>query len=269
MTEQENKKLYMVGNLKMALGRGEDAVSLVSDLKKSILKYKKVETVVCPSFVHIGMYKKNTFKNNLQLGAQNVSWNEKDSLTGEVSAAQLQDFDVKYCIVGHSERRKYGETDFVISQKIQTLLKRNITPILCVGEETRDEKGMYLKNLEGQIKNSLQGILKKNVQNIMVAYEPLWAIGKDAKRSANGKEIEEIAILIKRTISDMYGFTKIPENKILYGGSVSNKKDLQEMVVDGKIDGFLIGRASLFSKTFLPLIEEANRLMTEKKYEIN
>jgi len=196
-------------------------------------------------------------KNNLALGAQNSTWSEKESLTGEVSVSQLKDSGVSYVIVGHSERRAHGETDTLVSQKIQTILKQGLTPILCIGESSRDENGQYLAAIQTQLTQSLEGITKKMVEQIWIAYEPLWAIGAQAKRSAHPEEVEEVLIAIRRTISDMYGFSKIPKNIILYGGSISNKKEVAGLL-QKNIDGFLIGRASLSAKTLLPLIEEAN-----------
>lgn len=261
MTEKDtNKKILMVANWKMNPGRVSEAQKVAGDIKKAISKYKNTETIVCPSFVHIPQIAKFTGKGNFFLGAQNVAWSEKESLTGEISGAQLQDFGVEYCIVGHSERRAYGETPLHISHKLQVLLKRKITPILCVGESVRDEGGKYLHAIEEQLKDSLQNIPKKMIEKIVVAYEPLWAVGAGSSRTATKEEIEEIAILIRRTLSDMYDFKKIPKNKILYGGSVVNKRDVANIFSKNYIDGFLVGRASLSAKTFLPLVEEVNTL---------
>lgn len=263
MTEKDtNKKILMVANWKMNPGRVSEAQKVAGDIKKGISKYKNIEVVVCPSFVHIPQIAKFTGKGNFFLGSQNVAWSEKESLTGEVSAVQLQDLDILYCIVGHSERRAYGETPLHISHKLQVLLKRKITPILCVGESVRDEGGKYLHAIEAQLKESIQNIPKKDIEKIIVAYEPLWAVGGEAKRSATKEEVEEIVILIRRVISDKYGFKKIPQNKILYGGSVGSKKDITNLFSKNYIDGFLVGRASLSAKIFVPLVEEVHNLNT-------
>jgi len=259
MTEKEiNKKILMVANWKMNPGQATEAQKIADEIKKGISKYKNIDVVVCPSFIHLAHIGKITGKGNFFLGAQNVAWSEKESLTGEVSVAQIQDLGTSHCIVGHSERRAYGETGLYISKKIESLLKRNITPILCVGESSRDEKGQYLHNIEQQLKDSLQNISRKGIEKIVIAYEPLWAIGNSAKRTATREEIEEVSILIRRTISDMYGFKKIPQNKILYGGSVGSKRDITNIFSEDYIDGFLVGRASLSAKTFLPLVEEVH-----------
>lgn len=255
-----NRKILMVANWKMNPVKIDEVQKVGKEIKQAVSKYKNIDVVICPSYVHISTVSKILAKSNVFLGSQNVAWSERDSLTGEISAAQLRDLGVSYCIVGHSERRTYGETGTYISHKIQILLKRNITPILCIGESVRDDKGEYLRTIESQLKDSLQDIPRKGIEKIVVAYEPLWAIGSNATRSATKDEIEEIAILIKRVISDMYNFKKIPQNKILYGGSVGSKKDVTEILSGEYIDGCLVGRASLSAKTFTPLVEEAYRL---------
>ncbi len=261
--KKTEEKILMVGNWKMNPVKVKEAETLATDIKKAIAKMKHVEVVVCPSLIHIPHIEKITKTGQLVLGSQNVAHEEKGSLTGEVSVLQLSEYGVKYCIVGHSERRFFGETNESIARKIELLIKKNITPILCIGEQGRDEKGNYLHDIENQLKLSLSGLSKKIADKVVIAYEPLWAIGKTAARSATKEEIEEVVILIRRTLSDLYAMKSIPQNKILYGGSVGNKKDVAMSISKGYISGCLVGLASLASKTFIPLIEEANRLMTE------
>lgn len=250
----------MVANWKMNLVKPRDAETLAADFKKASSKLKNIDVVVCPSHIHIPHVFKSTQKGSLIVGAQNIARFEKESLTGEVSSSQLIEFGVRYCIVGHSERRKEGESNGVVAEKVALLLKKNIIPILCVGESSRDENGQYLHDIENQLKESLAGISRKMVEKIVIAYEPLWAIGKHAKRGATKEEIEEVVIAIRRTLSDMYHLKKLPQNKILYGGSVANTKDITQIISKGYVNGCLVGRASLSSKTFIPLLEEANRL---------
>jgi triosephosphate isomerase len=254
------QKILMVANWKMNPGREEDARKISSEIKKGLKKIKQVEVVVCPSFVHLSAVSKQTNTENYALGAQDVAVSDEGASTGSISPAQLQDLGTKYCIVGHGEMRALGQTNKDISRKIELLLKRKIQPILCIGEHERDAKGGYLKTLALQLTESLGNTPKALVEKIVIAYEPLWAIGKKATRGAKPEEMEEISILIRRTISDLYGFKKLPRNIVLYGGSVGNKKDVQEMIEQGHAGGFLVGRASLSAKTFLPLVEEANRL---------
>jgi len=261
--KKTQEKILMVANWKMNPVKPRDVETLSADFKKVISKLKYVDVIICPSHIHIPHVFKFSQKGPLLLGAQNLARVEKASLTGEISVSQLGEYGVKYCIVGHSERRAEGETNQIVAEKVQLLLKKNIIPILCIGESSRDEKGLYLHEIEAQLKESLSGIPRKVVEKIVIAYEPLWAIGKDAKRGATKEEIEEVVIAIRRTLSDMYDMKKLPQNKVLYGGSVTSKKDVSESIAKGYINGCLVGRASLVSKTFIPLLEEANRLATE------
>lgn len=253
----------MVGNWKSNPKTITQAQKLYSEIYKESKKYKSVQTVICPTFVHISIISKVSKNEQCVVGAQDGYWEDTSNQTGKVSFAQLEDLNVRYCIVGHSSQRESGETDESISQKIQTLLKKGMIPILCVGESVRDEQGAYLAFIEDQIKSSLAGLPQSKVSKVVIAYEPLWAIGKDSKRPATSKEVEEIFILIKRTISDLYNLKSIPTNRLLYGGSVSSKKDIQEFVGIAGADGCLVGRASLQAKTWNSLVQAASEF-TEK-----
>lgn len=257
--KKTEQKILMVCNWKMHPGRGDEARKISTEIQRGSSKLKHIEVVVCPTAIHFPLVAKPKSGGNYHLGAQNSAWTENESLTGEISPAQIEDSGAEYCIVGHSERRMYGETNLLVAQKIQALLKQRIIPILCVGETNRDEKGEYLKVISAQLKDSLQGIQKGSIEKIVIAYEPLWAVG-NGKKSASGSDIEEVLILIRRTLTDLYGFQKIPRTRILYGGSVTNKREVEEIIQRGHVDGCLIGRASLSAKTLIPLLEEAHRL---------
>ncbi len=187
------------------------------------------ELILCPSTINIPEFNSN----KILLGAQNVSKAEDGPHTGEVSAKQLSSYGVKYCIIGHSERRiEEKETNRDINKKIKRLQKENITPILCVGE-TKEErrKKVYKRVINQELREALVNI--ENVENIIIAYEPIYSIGTGIIPKIN--EIEEIIELIKK---------KLPNNKVLYGGSVSlNNKD--ELSKINSIDGYLIGGLGL------------------------
>lgn len=253
------KKFLIVANWKMNQSRVSEAQKTASEIAKKAKKYKNTSVVICPSHIHIPIVSKALGKSSVILGAQSVFAQGELSPTGEVSIAQIADFDVRYCIVGHSDQRLLGQTNKQIAETVFKLIKKGITPILCIGEEKRDKEGTYLKNLTTQIQESLFGIPSSMVSKIIFAYEPLWAIGSSAKRNANAGEVEEVAILIKRALSDMYTMKKLPSNTILYGGSVSHAQDVNETMKTGQINGFLVGRASLSAKTFLPLVEELDK----------
>jgi triosephosphate isomerase len=164
----------------------------------------------------------------------------------------LKDLGVKYVIVGHSETRTRGETDENVSKKIQALLDNGIKPILCIGEKERNEDGSHLDFIKDQIKSSLNKVNKKNINDLIVAYEPIWAIG--AKEAMDAPSIYEMSLFIKKVLSDIYGQESAIATPILYGGSV-NFRNASEIFVTGKVDGLLVGRESVNPPGFTELLK--------------
>lgn len=239
----------VVANWKMNPETVKEAEVVFKSVHNSI---KNTKVIVCPPFPYLFIFKK--FKSNkILLGSQDISTEFAGSHTGEVSPKMLVDMGVSYTIVGHSERRKKGEDNNTINQKILNLLKFKISPILCVGESIRDKDGDYLAFIEGQIKGCLEKVPSSQIKNIIIAYEPIWAIGKDAKRVATKEEFMEIKIFIKKIISDIYS-TKIAHNIIvLYGGSV-NPLNAKYFAYEGEADGLLVGRDSINPKKFSAIL---------------
>jgi len=218
---------------------------------------KNAKIVVCPPFPYL--FLSGNFKSkNVFLGAQNVAKDGEGSYTGEVSSNMLKNMSVNYVIVGHSERRFLGENDNIINKKIFNLLKNKITPILCVGENKRDHDGFYLSFVKEQLKNCLNEIPKAQIKNIIIAYEPVWAIGKGAVREATKEEFLEMKIFIKKVISDIYDANTAHSVSILYGGSV-NPLNAESFVKGGEADGLLVGRDSLNSKKFGDILNVATQ----------
>ena len=207
--------------------------------RQEFLSYKKqlqqiktdVTLILCPC----SLFLNDIDLDNIKIGAQNVSCTECGSYTGEISATQLKSMNVSYCIVGHSERRKYQqETDREINEKIKNLLKVNIIPILCVGEEKEErqkqiEKQVITKDLE----EATQGLSEEEKSKIIIAYEPIWSIGTGIIPQI--REIDDVVELMK---------DKFPNNKILYGGS-ANEENIETLNQISKIDGYLVGGLSL------------------------
>jgi len=214
------------------------------------LKNKKI--VICPPYPYLFLGDKLKSP-KIFLGAQNTFIDTEGSFTGEVKAEMLKSMNVKYVIVGHSERRKIGDSDEYISKQITTILKNKLIPILCVGEIKRDHDGHYLSFVKNQIVNDLSGINKNSIKNIIIAYEPVWAIGKGAVREATGEEFTEMKIYIRKVLSDLYGANIAKSVKIFYGGSV--KKDNAKIFIDSGADGLLIGRDSLDVKKIEAIIK--------------
>lgn len=245
------KKKIIIGNWKMNPESGK----LAESLYKNIIKIKtssKVDVVICPPFVYLEKLKKISKK--IPLGVQNIFNKDKGAFTGEISADMVYDLGVRYVILGHSERRAMGEDDEIVNQKIKIALASGLTPILCVGEKNRDDNHDYFNVIKNQIEKNLNGVSKNSITNIIIAYEPVWAIGKDAVREATPEEFREVSVFIKKVLSDKFGANTAKDVRIIYGGSV-NTKNSQDFIVSGEADGFLVGRDSLDAKKFTKIIE--------------
>lgn len=249
---KKNSKI-VVANWKANPESLKSAKQIFQGLKKINSKAKGVEIIVCPSYVHLAELKKARGSSSVGLGAQDFFPGSGGAFTGYVGYESLLDLGVKYAIIGHSERRAGGETNEIIAKKMETALLNGVSPILCVGEEERDGSMAYLDHIKNQLIDAFYKIPKAKVSRVMVAYEPLWAIGKSAKRSANPSEIQEIVIFIKRVLSDLYKTRSVPPIKVLYGGSVSPSGAAEMFSLSG-VDGFLVGRASLLPKDFSEIV---------------
>jgi len=244
-----NKKI-VIGNWKM----NPESVKLAESLFKGVVKnnFSKVSVVICPPFLYLNNLKKISKK--ISLGVQNVASEERGAFTGEISALMSYDTGARYTILGHSERRDMGENDLMINKKVKLALLAGLVPILCVGEKERDEAHEYFQVIKNQIEESLAGISKNSISKIIIAYEPVWAIGKNAIREATPEEFREVAVFIKKVLSDKFGGKEVGNMSILYGGSV-NPKNTSSFLTEGGADGFLVGGASLDVKKFSEIIK--------------
>ena len=242
----------IIANWKMNPQSQKEAEILFNNISSEIKTNKGKDVIVCPPYPFLYTFKKNKIKKVI-LGSQNVSEFASGAYTGEISPKMLIDMGVRFVIVGHSERRNQGESDSVVNRKILNLLKHKLSVVLCIGEKNRDNDGKYLSCVEKQLKNCLVGITKSQLKNIIIAYEPIWAIGKDAVREATAEEFVEMKIFIKKVISDIYDAKIAHAVMILYGGSV-NLNNFREFMEKGKADGLLVGRDSLNPKKFTEII---------------
>lgn len=242
----------IIANWKMNPASEKEAEKLLIATSKKAKTLKGLNLIVCPPFPFIYLFKKNKIT-KITLGAQNSHKELEGSYTGEVSVGMLAGLGVKSIILGHGERRKLGESDEFINQKIITLLKNKITPVFCIGENQRDGDGNYLSFIEDQIKKGLNGISKSQTKNIIIAYEPLWAIGKNAEREAAPEEFVEIKIFIKKIISDLYDTKSAQGIKIIYGGSINSNN--AKSFLEAGADGLLVGRDSINIKKFEALLD--------------
>jgi len=233
------------------------AKKLAEKVKKASAELQKTDTVICPPFIFLDEAGKATSK--CALGAQNAFYEAEGAFTGEVSPHMLVNSGVKYVILGHSERRALGESNELIAKKIAMSLKVGLTVILCVGEKERDDEGQYLHILEEQIKNSLKGISKKQIGVVVIAYEPVWAIGAKATGVITPEALLETVIFIRKVLSDIYDKKIALSVSILYGGSVDEKNSGDFLKVQG-IGGLLVGRASLDAEKFIKILKIAENI---------
>lgn len=238
----------IVANWKMNPQSKKEAEVLFNSISKGIKNIKNSQIIICPPFPFLSVFGNNKSK-KIFLGAQNVSIENEGSHTGEVSASMIFSMKGKYAIVGHSECRSSGETNKTVNTKILNLIRNKISPIVCVGEKDRDHDGNYLSFIEDQIRECLNGVSKTQIKNLIIAYEPVWAIGKNATREATKEEFIEMKIFIKKVISDLYDSKIAHSIPILYGGSV-NSLNAKSFAIEGGADGLLVGRDSLNPKKF-------------------
>ena len=230
----------------------EDGLSLVSEIQKGLQGDSKTEVkvIVAPPYPFLGVLDSSA---EVKLSAQNCHEEESGAFTGEVSASMLKSFGCDYCIVGHSERRQYfGDTDRYINHKIELLLKDGIKPIYCCGELLEErESGKHFEVVETQIQSALQGFKKEDLLNLVVAYEPVWAIGTG--KTASPEQAQEMHAFIRKKLAQVMG-EDAERVSILYGGSVK-PNNANELFSQKDIDGGLIGGASLDATDFLAIID--------------
>lgn len=251
------KKKVIVGNWKMNPASGKEAAGIFSAVKKTSASLKKTETIVCPPFVYLSDLSKQ--KGKCFLGAQDVFWKDKGSFTGEISPAMLKSMSVSHIIVGHSERRAMGESNEIISRKVSAATAAGLLAILCVGENERADEVSHLNFVSRQIKESLAGFPAKFSDKIIVAYEPVWAIGENSKGPASPEDALEMSIFIKKVLTEIFGKKKAETTTILYGGSV-DAGNAREFLEKGAMDGLLVGRESLNPKGFSDILRIAENI---------
>lgn len=234
-----------------------EAAKIFSGIKNAAKNLKGTETVVCPPFVYLESLSKQ--KGKCSIGAQDLFWKEKGSFTGEISPVMLKSFSVSHVIVGHSERRALGEDNAAVSQKISAALSSGLKAILCVGEKERTDEASHLHFVANQLKESLSGVPAKSADRIIVAYEPVWAIGEGSKGPALPEDALEMSIFIKKVLTEIFGKKKAEAAPVLYGGSVDsgNARDFLEK---GGMDGLLVGRESLSLKGFSDILRIADNI---------
>ncbi len=257
------KSKLVIGNWKMNqdFAQAEELATAIQEAIENI--NLKSEVVLCPPFPYLELVTDLADESNFYAGAQNCSQFTDGAFTGEISASMLASLGVNFCIVGHSERRKYfNETNEVIAQKVDRLVAEELIPVVCCGELLEDRKaGRHFEVVEKQVKETLFHLPKESFEHVVIAYEPVWAIGTG--ETATPAQAEEMHKFIRSLVEKKYG-TEIAYNTyILYGGSC-NAKNALELFFQEDVDGGLIGGASLKSSDFVAIIEAAETTSGDK-----
>lgn len=233
-----------------------EARELVQPIVNEVGQQTEVQAAVCPPFTALATVGEIVASSNVALGAQNMHPQPSGAYTGEISAGMLREHYVSYVILGHSERREYfGETDAFINEKVKVALEHTLRPILCVGETLKQrEAGQTLTLVANQVKAGLAGVTKQQADHVVIAYEPIWAIGTG--KTATPEMAQEVHAEIRKVLGEVFDAETANGIRILYGGSMK-PGNAPELLAQPDIDGGLIGGAALDAKSFIKLIEAA------------
>lgn len=248
------RRYIIAGNWKMNKTIGE-AIELANGLKRELYDIANLDIVICTPFTALSEISEVITDSNVDLGAQDLFWEEKGAYTGEVSGQMLKDAGCKYVIIGHSERRKYfNETNESVNKKAKAALKTGLLPIVCVGERLEErEAGKTFDVVRDHVENSLKEIPKEDILKITIAYEPVWAIGTG--KTATPEQAEEVQQFIRELLAKMYDGNTASAIRIQYGGSVT-PENIECLIDKENIDGALVGGASLKIDSFSSIVKK-------------
>ena len=250
-----SRKFLIAGNWKMNKTASE-AVDLIEEIKSSVGDQTSVQVCVCPPYTSLSKSSESVEQSLLLLGAQDMNAAQSGAYTGEVSAEMLRDLYVSFVILGHSERRQFfGETNQIVNKKIHAAIENNLKPIYCIGE-TLDEReaGKTLDIVRTQVREGLENFPTHSIENLVIAYEPIWAIGTG--KTATVEMAQEVHAEIRKVLAEMFGDTAADSIRILYGGSMK-PENAAGLLEQKDVDGGLIGGASLTARAFVGIIEAA------------
>lgn len=236
----------------------KDGQELANGLKRSLYEMEKVDIAICPPFTLLSYLADMLESSNIALGAQDLFWEDEGAYTGEISGKMLKDTGCQYVIIGHSERRQFfGETNETVNKKIFAALKNELTPIVCIGENlSQREKGITFDILKEQLDFGLKGLSAEIVENLIFAYEPVWAIGTG--KVATPEQAQEAHHYIRGCLAKTYGQETAQKIRIQYGGSVK-PENITGLIANEDIDGALVGGASLNADSFIQIVRNSKK----------
>jgi triosephosphate isomerase len=246
---------FIAGNWKMFKTVAE-AAAFVTDLAAAVKSVKGVQVIVGPPFTALHAAAQAARGTPIEVSAQNLHWEKQGAFTGEVSATMIKEAGATYVIIGHSERRQlFGETDAIVNRKVQSAIAQGLTPIMCVGETLDErEKNETLAVLDRQITGGLDGITAEQVAALVVAYEPVWAIGTG--RVATAAQAGEAHAHIRTRLRQWFGADTADRCRVIYGGSVK-PDNIRELIAEPDVDGALVGGASLEVRSFADIVKSS------------
>ena len=247
------RKPLIAGNWKM-YKTPDEAAATAQQLVRSVGSVSDVDIMIAPTFIALAAVYAAIKNSPVALGAQNLYWQDEGAYTGEISAPMLKSVGCRYCIIGHSERRQYfAETDETVNKKIKAAIKAGLQPIFCVGETEKErESGQTLSILDKQIKKGLEGLVLEQLDLLIIAYEPVWAIGTG--KTATDNQAQEVHQFIRSLVKNNFGQALSDSVRILYGGSVK-PDNIASLMAMPDIDGALVGGASLNAESFRKIVK--------------
>ncbi len=249
------RKKICIANWKLNPETPKEALALFKATQSAIAKVKEVEVVVCPPALFLAdISRVRGVSRKIALGTQDAFFENGGAYTGELSPRTAHAYKAQYAIVGHSERRSLGESNAVVGKKVRAVLKEGLIAVLCVGETERNDEGAFYTQIREELEEVLLGITKKELSRLIIAYEPVWAIGKSAENAMHTRDLHEMVLFIRKVCIEKFGKKPAEEIAILYGGSVK-KENAHNLLVGGGIDGFLIGSASLDAQEFGEIVK--------------
>lgn len=256
------RKIIIAGNWKMNKDNHE-AVELVNLLKREVSDITDVDIIVCPPFTALSDLSDVLTDSNIAIGAQNCYWEDAGAFTGEISPVMLKALEIPYVIIGHSERRQFfGETDETVNKRVRAALKHGLIPIVCVGENLDErESGKTFDVIKTQAENGLKGFSPDEVREMIIAYEPVWAIGTG--KTATPQQAQEVHKYIRDLLKGLFGAEAAEAVRIQYGGSVK-PDNAGELLSQPDIDGALVGGASLKTQDFSAIIKSGVSVTSTK-----
>lgn len=243
------KTNLVIANWKMNPVKPAEVKKIFAGTVTAARRAKHTDVVVCPPYIHVAVVSQLPRSKNVLLGVQDVFYEERGAFTGQHSPAMASAYKATYAIVGHSERRELGETNELVARKVAYAIQEGLTAVLCIGERVRHEDGTYYTFVREELETVLSWLQRKDLASLVIAYEPVWAIGKTAAEAMQPRELHEMVLFIRKVLTEKFGRAPAARVPILYGGAVK-AENAHDIMTEGGVNGLLVGSASLNPKEF-------------------